>query len=220
MSDALSSPYPLVLASSSPRRREIVAALGAPFVIHAAGVDEAPLPGESAATAARRLAEDKALAAAADAPGRYVVGADTVVVLAGEILGKPADAAAATAMLRHLRGRRHDVVSGVAVVDRQSGRRFAGALATAVWMRHYRDAEIARYVGRGEPFDKAGAYAIQDRDFNPVGSIAGCYLNVVGLPLCLLLYLLALAGVALPPPSSALLQRLCPNCVLMSVTLH
>jgi MAF protein len=205
---------PLVLASASPRRREILATLGLPFVVRAGDVDESPLAREEPASLARRLAEAKARAVAANAGERYVAGADTVVVLDGALLGKPADDAAATAMLRSLRGREHQVVSGVAVLDRIAGRCAVGALSTRVWMRDYGDDEVARYVASGEPLDKAGAYAIQDPHFRPVARIEGCYLNVVGLPLCLLLNLLWEAGVEVAPPEPERVGRLCPHCAL------
>lgn len=211
----MATPYPLVLASASPRRREILEALGVPYVVRASDVAEAPLGGEPAVATAKRLAVEKAAQVAANARERLVVGADTVVVHQGTILGKPADDAEAAAMLRRLRGRRHDVVSGVAVIDRHSGRTLVEALATAVWMREYGDDEVARYIARGEPFDKAGAYAIQDPHFRPVDRIDGCYLNVVGLPLCLLLSLLWQAGVPVPPPAPDRVRPLCPSCVLL-----
>lgn len=205
---------PLVLASSSPRRQEIVRILGLPFVVRAADVDEAALPGEPPETAVQRLAEAKVRWVAAAAAERYVVGADTVVVLGGAILGKPADAGEAAAMLRSLRGREHGVVSGVAALDRVEGRLALGAARTRVWMRGYGDDEIARYAASGEPLDKAGAYAIQDPHFRPVARFEGCYLNVVGLPLCLLLDLLWEVGVEVAPPDPARVRRLCPHCVL------
>ncbi len=203
----------LVLASASPRRREILAALGVPFLVYASDLAEAPLPAEGAATAARRLALAKALAVTGEVRERYIVGADTLVVYQGALLGKPADATEATAMLRRLRAARHEVVSGVAVVDRATGRQAVGELTTAVWMRDYGEDEIAAYVASGEPFDKAGAYAIQDPIFRPVARWQGCYLNVVGLPLCLLLYLLWEVGLAIPAPPPARLRPLCPGCI-------
>lgn len=209
------TPGLLVLASASPRRREIVAALGIPFQVHSVPVDETLRPGEPAEAAARRLAEAKARAAAAQWPEEAVViGADTVVVLDGRLLGKPESPAEAGSMLRGLRGREHRVVTGVAVAA-GGPRLAAGEAITRVRMRPYRDEEIGRYVSSGEPFDKAGAYAIQDPAFRPVERIEGCYLNVVGLPLCLLLYLLWEVGASVPIPPRGRLQRLCPGCVLV-----
>lgn len=115
-------------------------------------------------------------------PDEVVVAADTLVVTDGHILGKPADADDARRMLRRLRDRDHHVLTGVSLIA--ASREWAGAVDTRVVMRRYSDAEIETYVERGEPFDKAGAYAIQDRQFRPVERVEGCYLNVVGLPLC------------------------------------
>ena len=125
---------------------------------------------------------------------RWVVAADTAVVDGDEILGKPADAAEAAAMLRRLRGREHAVLTGVAVVDAATGRLETAVERTAVFMRAFTDDEIAAYVASGDPMDKAGAYAIQNRDFSPVARIAGCYANVVGLPLCTLACMLRALG--------------------------
>ncbi|MHB1413881.1 MAG: Maf family protein [Chloroflexota bacterium] len=206
--------HPLVLASASPRRQDILRLLGVLFVVETSDIAESPLKGEPAEVMAQRLAEAKASAVARRVTPRYVIGADTVVVHGTEVLGKPVDATDATRMLRDLRGREHAVISGVAVVDRVAGRTIAGSLRTRVMMRDYADDEIARYVAAGEPFDKAGGYAIQDPDFRPVASIEGCYLNVVGLPLCLLLYLLWEAGLDVSPPPPAVVSPHCPNCVL------
>ncbi|MHB1130929.1 MAG: Maf family protein [Chloroflexota bacterium] len=207
-------PAHLVLASASPRRREILGALGLPFVVRAADVDETPTAGESPAATVCRLAVAKARAVTLEPEERFVIAADTMVVLEGEVLGKPADPAEATTMLCRLRARPHEVISGVAVLDHAGGRLAADALTTRVWMRDYADAEIAAYVASGEPFDKAGAYAIQDPVFRPVARLEGCYLNVVGLPLCLLLSLLWEAGASLDPPDPRQIRRLCPHCLL------
>lgn len=116
------------------------------------------------------------------APDEVVVGADTLVVIDNEVLGKPSADDDARHMLTRLQGRAHYVLTGVSLVA--AGSTWAGVVDTRVVMRDYTDAEIERYIGRGEPFDKAGGYAIQDHDFRPVERIEGCYLNVVGLPLC------------------------------------
>jgi MAF protein len=187
-----------------------------PFVVRASDVPEDTLPSESPEAAVERLAVAKAAAVGATAAERFVIGADTVVVCDGDILGKPAGAAEARAMLRRLRGRGHTVTSGIAVLDRESGRQAAGSLTTTVWMRPYGDDEIEAYIASGDPFDKAGAYAIQDPGFRPVARIEGCYLCVVGLPLCLLTYLLWQAGVPVSPPDRAAVKPLCPNCVFSS----
>lgn len=176
----------IVLASASPRRRELLAQIGLAATVVPAAVDETVLPGETPAIHVIRLSEAKALAVAGrhDIAGRWFIGSDTVVVRDRVILGKPADAADATAMLRSLSGRSHEVVSGYAVHDRDSGRTISGAVTTRVWFKALTEQEIAGYIATGEPFDKAGAYAIQGRGAFMVPRIEGSYPNVVGLPLC------------------------------------
>jgi septum formation protein len=132
-----------------------------------------------------------------DPAHQVIVAADTVVALDGQSLGKPSDAAAAHDMLRQLRGRPHDVLTGV-VLRTSGAREWAAVISTQVVMRSYSDAEIDSYIQRDEPFDKAGAYAIQDADFAPVERLEGCYLNVVGLPLCAVASGLAAFGVEVP----------------------
>jgi len=139
-----------------------------------------------------------------------VIAADTVVALDGECLGKPADGEAATRMLRALRGREHDVLTGVAV-RAPDGREWLAAVSTRVAMREYRDEDVATYVERGEPFDKAGGYAVQDTEFRPVHRLIGCYLNVVGLPLCAVVAGLEALGVAVPNRPSNL-RAACELC--------
>jgi MAF protein len=191
-----------VLASASPRRRELLAALGLSFEVVATDVDESPLADETARGLALRLAGTKVAAVAAARPGAIILGADTVVTLAGELFGKPAHPAEAAEMLGRLRARRHEVVTGVCVWT-PTGKRLESAVRTAVHMRDYTDSEIARYVGTGRAYDKAGAYAIQDPEFRPVAGIIGCYSNVVGLPLCLTAELLRRAGVLQPTHAPA-----------------
>ena len=176
----------IVLASASPRRRELLAQVGLTAEVVPADVDETVLPGETPPAHVVRLSEAKALAVAGrvDVPGRWFIGSDTVVVRDGAILGKPADPLDAAAMLRSLSGRSHEVVSGYAVHDRGSGRTISGAVTTRVWFKALTEAEIAGYVATGEPFDKAGAYAIQGFGAFMVPRIEGSYPNVVGLPLC------------------------------------
>jgi septum formation protein len=173
---------PLVLASRSPRRQEILRQAGIPFTVRTADVDETPLDGEKPEDYVRRLAEVKALAVPRQ-PGEVVLGADTTVVIDGEMLGKPADAADARRMLRHIADRRHEVLTGICL------RRDSGVVrdwaVTAVWFAAMTDREIAEYVASGEPMDKAGAYAIQGLASKFVTKIEGCYFNVVGLPISL-----------------------------------
>ncbi len=187
----------IVLASASPRRRELLPALGVAFEVIPADIDES-VDDDDATRLARDLARRKARAVAADRPADTVIGADTIVVLDGRQLGKPADAAEARAMLDALRGRTHYVVTGVAVVG--DGGEATEAVTTAVTMRDYSDDEVARYIARGEPFDKAGAYAVQDPEFAPAAAVEGCRCAVIGLPLWTLRRLLLGAGVEAGPP--------------------
>ena len=188
----------IVLASASPRRRELLPALGVAFEVIPAGVDESG-DDEDAARLACALALRKARAVAASRPGDAVIGADTIVVLGGRRLGKPRDAAEARAMLGALRGRTHEVVTGLAVIA--AGREATEAARTAVTMRAYPDAEVERYIARGEPFDKAGGYAVQDAEFAPASSVEGCRCAVIGLPLWTLRRLLRAAGVEAREPT-------------------
>ncbi|MFY9560413.1 MAG: Maf family protein [Terriglobales bacterium] len=174
----------LVLASASPRRQELLRNAGIPFEVQPAHVPEDPLPGESANDCAERLAREKALAVAKQRPQDAVLGADTVVVVDGQILGKPTDAADAARMLRMLSGREHQVITGVCLVA--SGQWSVASETTTVTMSEITEKEIADYVATGEPTDKAGAYAIQGIASRWIPRIAGDYGNVVGLPVALL----------------------------------
>jgi septum formation protein len=185
----------LVLASSSPRRREILASLGLTFEARAADVDETLLPGESASDAAERLARAKAETAAAGTPEALVVAADTLVVLDGDALGKPRDRADARRMLATLSGRAHDVVTGVACAH--GGRIVSGRETTRVVFAAMSGAEIAAYSATGEPDDKAGAYALQGIGGLFVERVEGSPSNVVGLPVRLLYRLASELGVDL-----------------------
>ena len=186
----------LVLASASPRRRELLTQAGYQFHIHPAHIPEDPLPDEDPIAYVVRLAREKAeavyreLAArdGGDADGLAVLGADTTVTLDNHILGKPEDADDAARMLRMLSGRTHRVLTGVAVVTAEGTE--VAAEATAVRFLTVPDEEIAAYVATGEPMDKAGAYAIQGRAAKWIPRIEGCYFNVVGLPLALVTALL------------------------------
>lgn len=170
---------PIVLASQSPRRAELLRAAGFSFEVRPADVDEHVSPGEAPAAAVRRLAEAKARAV--DADGDVIVlAADTLVVLDGVPLGKPVDDTDAAAMLRRLAGRPHDVVTGVAL--RRGAELITDVATTRVWMAPLSDDDIAWYVASGEPRDKAGAYAIQGLASRFIQRIDGSYPNVVGLP--------------------------------------
>lgn len=174
-----------MLASGSPRRRELIRALDMDVRIMGSGGDEdAPKPRETADAYVQRLALVKAQRARKAAAGALVLSADTTVDLDGLLLGKPNNDAHAARMLEMLRGKPHKVVTGIALLDAANGKCATIARASEVRMRDYSDAEIAAYIARGETRDKAGAYAAQDKIFSPAASIHGCYLNVIGLPLC------------------------------------
>jgi septum formation protein len=185
---------PVVLASASPRRRDLLARLGIVADVRPAHVDETPRPGEAPGDLVQRLARTKA--AAVDAPeSALVVAADTEVVLDGRVLGKPADDAEAAAMLAALSGRTHDVMTGVAV--RHGDRTATDVAVTRVHVRDLDPAEIDWYVRTGEPMGKAGAYAIQGAGAVFITGIDGSDTNVIGLPLALLVSLARRVGVDL-----------------------
>jgi septum formation protein len=202
--------YQIILASASPRRKQFLQDLGLSFTVQVADIDETPQAGEAPVALAHRLAEEKARAVAARlAPGPapfLVIAADTVVALGKILLGKPTDAAEATAMLVQLRARTHDVHSGVSVLDAQTGEQRTTVSTTLVHMRAYSDEEIAAYVATGDPLDKAGAYAIQHQEFAPVSAVDGCVSGVIGLPLAALRDLLLTFGVSLPVDVAAVCQ--------------
>ncbi|PYN02300.1 MAG: septum formation protein Maf [Candidatus Rokuibacteriota bacterium] len=172
----------LVLASASPRRRELLRQICPEFDVVPSEIDET-LDGGPTAEAVARLALRKARAGAAHAPSAIVLAADTVVVIDGMALGKPAGAQEARAMLMRLRGRAHEVVTGVAVVEAGAGREASTTVVSRVLMASYPDTTIEAYVASGAPLDKAGGYAIQDLDGRLVDALVGSYTNVVGLPL-------------------------------------
>ena len=176
-------PPRLVLASASPRRRALLADLDLAFTVRPPHTDESPLPLERPADLVSRLAREKAQALLA--PGELVLAADTIVVIDGEILGKPVDAADARAMLARLAGREHEVYTGVALADASASpsRLVSRVERTEVRIREMTSLEIAAYVAGGEPMDKAGAYAIQGWGAIFVEAITGNYTNVVGLPI-------------------------------------
>jgi septum formation protein len=182
----------LILASASPRRRELLTQAGYRFEVQPSSIPESRRPGEDAIRFATRLAREKAEEVFARQPSTapvMVLGADTVVVCDGEVMGKPADAADATRMLLLLSGCTHQVVTGVAVVWDVGSAEVASEM-TQVTMRTLSPEEVAGYVASGEPMDKAGAYAIQGYAGRWIPRIHGCYFNVVGLPLALVTSLL------------------------------
>lgn len=191
-------PAPLILASGSPRRSALLGELGVPFEVRVADVDETILPGERPEPYARRLALAKARVVAGGLAAGLVLGADTIVVDGDDVLGKPADAAEAVRLLRRLRGRRHVVVTALALVDAATGAARVVAEHSGVWLRALGDAEIDAYVATGDPLDKAGAYAVQHAGFRPVARIQGSETNVIGLPLTRLAWLVA-GGAAAGP---------------------
>lgn len=188
----------LALASGSPRRRQLLSLLGIPFVIKAVDVDESQLEGEPPTELVLRVSQAKAFAVNEVRPEELLIAADTIVVLDGTVLGKPRDIDDAARMLSRLRGRPHVVYSGIAAWHPASRRMVCELGESAVWMRDYDDDEIAAYIASGDPMDKAGAYAIQHPDFDPVTRVEGCWLNVMGLPLCHLGRALAGFGVVVP----------------------
>ena len=175
----------LVLASASPRRQELLRNAGIAFTVQPADVDETPLPGESPRACAERLAREKALAVWPRRSTDKVLGADTVVVVDGVILGKPVDAEDAARMLRLLSGRVHQVITGVCLVSPPDGAARTASETTFVTMGEISDDEIRSYIATGEPMDKAGAYAIQGIASRWIPRIEGDYSNVVGLPVAL-----------------------------------
>ncbi len=174
----------LVLASCSPRRREILEQLGLKFEVVPSGIDEIMPEGCAPEEIATGVALQKAkyVAKGLDYPA-FVIGADTIVVLDGRIMGKPSGAKEAIEMLKKLSGRVHTVITGVAVIDNESMERRSGHQRTLIKMRDIHPERIKRYIATGEPLDKAGAYAVQGRAAIFIHSIRGCYYNVVGLPI-------------------------------------
>ena len=184
----------LILASNSPRRRQLLGLAGWRFKVSIADIDESQYPNESPNDYVLRLAETKARAVRADAD-QIILAADTAVVDGMDILGKPKDNADASAMLKQLRGHTHQVYTGIALLrlsDKRStpqrgsvdGLLLKDLCVTDVPMRDFSDEEILAYVQTGDPLDKAGAYAIQHPQFRPVASLSGCYASVMGLPMC------------------------------------
>jgi len=201
----------IILASVSPRRRELVSLFGLTFQFISADVDESPRSNESPADLVRRLSRAKAEIGVQAFPNSMVVGADTIVWLDQTIIGKPTDASDATRMLKMLRNRSHMVYSGITVM--RGDQAITEIATTMVQMRNYGDDEIAAFVATGEPLDKAAAYAIQNTAFKPVAYIEGCFANVMGLPLCHLYRALKSFGVAIQEPDHACqtyLQIDCP----------
>ena len=209
----------LVLASTSPRRREIVEALDpTPECVAPVGDESTPRPGELPEEYVLRLSLDKARSVTDGVGTATVLGADTVVAVDGEILGMPVDMDDATRMLRLLRGRAHSVVTGVAALDTETGQSAAVACQSRVTIRPLSDAELLDYIALENPMDKAGAYAVQDKSPGLAESVDGCYLNVVGLPLCEVVRLLSDVGVQTRLRSSWKMHPECRDCPLLDNT--
>ena len=173
----------LVLASATPRRRELLRWLVAEYELDTAYVDESPRPGEAAAALVARLAQAKAEAVAARRPEAWVLAADTVVEIDGDVLGKPADTREAAGMLRRLAGREHRVFTGFTLLAPRGGARRDGTVESRVLFHDLAPHTIEGYVATGEPLDKAGSYAIQGRGAGLVARVDGSFTNVIGLPL-------------------------------------
>ncbi len=184
----------LILASGSPRRRQLIRLFGRPVVFCTADVDELSITTPDPAQNAIDTALLKATAVAPDYPDSIVVGADTNVAFGDLILGKPHDEDHAFDTLSMLRGRQHHVHTGLAVINTTTGQTETAVCTTVVQMRPYSDAEIGAYIATGDPMDKAGAYGIQHPVHQLVADLAGCYVNVVGLPVCALTAALAAVG--------------------------
>lgn len=209
---------PLILASASPRRRELLARAGLTFEVIPSHVSESIGPDVDPGQAAMLLAARKAREVARKEPDAVIIASDTLVVVDSDVLGKPVDEAEARTMLECLRGREHRVISALVVLDPAGGRIEEGVVETRVRMRKYSRAEVEAYLKSGEPRDKAGSYAIQGRGGGLVKSFSGCFNNVVGLPLCELSRILArlsiplpLAGVPCSLPDGSPCPRLSPS---------
>ncbi|MDY6873573.1 MAG: Maf family protein [Chloroflexota bacterium] len=215
----------LILASNSPRRKELLALFGWPFEVIPADIDERQRLNEAPVRYVRRLACEKAQAIAEQEQG-LIMAADTIVVDGDELLGKPNGPADAGRMLQQLRGRTHQVYTGIALIDTETGTSVDDVCRTDVPMRTYSDAEMDAYIASGDPLDKAGAYAIQHAGFHPVMEMTGCFASVMGLPLCHLSVALCCMGFDLPgalpdrcqatlgydcPVHGEILSRICPD---------
>jgi septum formation protein len=176
--------FPLILASASPRRKELLQLAGVPLEVIPSGTDESFLPGESPEEHVRRVARAKAMDVGRQHPGRWVLGADTVVAVDGKVLGKPGGFPEAEEMLRKLSRREHRVLTGFCILRYPSLGEREGTAISRVKFKDLSEEEIRWYVHTGEPLDKAGGYAIQGRAAFMVEEVHGSYTNVVGLPLC------------------------------------
>lgn len=193
----------IILASSSPRRKSLLEQLGLEFKVIPSEICEPVLPGFTPAELVEVLAREKAHQVAGRLSSGVVIGADTVVVWRGQVMGKPASPREAAEMLRRLRADVHEVYTGLALIDAASGESVAGHEVTRVYFKYISDAEIESYVATKEPMDKAGAYAVQGKAAIFIERIEGCYTNVVGLPLARLDTMLKHFGVNILPGGGA-----------------
>lgn len=177
-----------ILASQSPRRRELLQLLGIPFQIMVANADEdsisVPEPALNVVQTAQLKSAKIAASLQPNHPPTIILAADTTVAHAGEMLNKPGNVEESWQMLRRLRNTKHEVHTGMVLLDPRNKREWRGVSTAVVTMRPYTDAEIETYIATGDPFDKAGGYAIQHPQFRPVAHLQGCYCNVMGLPVC------------------------------------
>ena len=204
----------LILASGSPRRRELIHRLGLPCACCESGLDEDQVEAPEPSLLAARLARMKARMVASGRRRGLVIGCDTLVCLDHRILGKPSDRRDARQMLLTLRGRTHDVITGVAVIDAESGREETGLATSHVRMHCFGQSVLSRYLDSGDSLDKAGAYGIQTAGAELVESFSGCYFNIVGLPLCELARLLSRFGMKSDPDHPACIRpggQVCPR---------
>jgi MAF protein len=203
----------LILASASPRRRGLLTRLGVDFEVRPVDIDESPGRSSNPEIVARRLAREKAEAARLLQETLPIIAADTVVAYRGELLGKPIDESDATRMLSVLRGQTHVVVSAVAVMPEGKRNPIIRHPSTLVTLRQYPDEQIAASIARGDPFDKAGGYAIQDPELRPISHYEGCYCNVVGMSLWATIDALGKAGIRIDPVTVDFLPE-CASCPL------
>ena len=208
---------PIVLASSSPRRREIMQGVENIVDVFRSDMDEGPrLEGESAEEYVYRLSREKAEHSIAQGASGTILTADTTVAIDDDILGKPRTKTEARQMLEMLKGRVHHVVTGVTVCGTNGAGLLSSVRSTSVHVREYSESEMEDYLNSGTPMDRAGAYGVQDAPFNPVTKVNGCYLNVVGLPMCTVVTLMAKVGTNLklrPSDRVPYLDR-CGSCEL------
>lgn len=211
----------MLLASTSPRRREMLSWLMNGFGMYASDIDESVFENEEAIPYVIRMAESKALKAIEENKSYpYILSSDTIVVDEGEILGKPLNSDHARRMLLRLRGKIHKVFTAVTVAKSQSGIIFTECCVAEVPMRQYSDEEIEAYILSGDPFDKAGSYAIQNESFHPVEHFSGCFACVMGLPLCHVIRQMKKTGISIPDdPKAICYEHLDYDCEISSSVL-